>query len=47
MRKIYTLDNDYLFKKVFSNEEYLKQLLLDFFNVKCDKIFKYRISKDK
>ncbi|MCI9434328.1 MAG: Rpn family recombination-promoting nuclease/putative transposase [Bacilli bacterium] len=32
------LDNDRLFKKIFSNELYLKQLLLEFFNVKCDTI---------
>lgn len=38
MKKIYTLDNDHLFKKIFSNKNYLKQLLLDFFNVKCDTI---------
>ncbi len=36
--KIYTLKNDYLFKKIFSNELYLKQLLLQFFNVKCNTI---------
>ncbi|MCI9433983.1 MAG: Rpn family recombination-promoting nuclease/putative transposase [Bacilli bacterium] len=32
--QIYTLDNDYLFKKIFSQEKYLKHLLLNFFNVK-------------
>ncbi len=36
--KIYTLENDYLFKKIFSNELYLKQLLLDLFNVKVKNI---------
>lgn len=36
--KIYTLENDYLFKKIFSNQQYLKQLLLDFFDVKTNKI---------
>lgn len=38
MKRIYILDNDRLFKKIFSNELYLKQLLLEFFNVKCDTI---------
>lgn len=36
--KVYTLENDYLFKKIFSNERYLKQLLKDMFNVKTNKI---------
>ncbi len=35
---IYILDNDYLFKKIFRNELYLKKLLLDFFDVKARKI---------
>ncbi len=35
---IYILDNDYLFKKIFRNQEYLKKLLLDFFDVKARKI---------
>ncbi len=38
MTKIYTLENDYLFKKIFSNQEYLKQLLLDLFDIKTRKI---------
>ena len=36
--KLYTLENDYLFKKIFSNELYLKQLLLDLFDVKANNI---------
>ena len=36
--KIYTLENDYLFKKIFRSELYLKQLLRDMFNVKANKI---------
>ena len=36
--KLYTLENDYLFKKIFSNDDYLKQLLLDLFDVKANKI---------
>lgn len=36
--QIYMLDNDYLFKAVFKNPLYLKKLLLDFFNIKCDTI---------
>ena len=35
--KLYTLENDYLFKKIFSNQEYLKELLSDFFDVKAKK----------
>ena len=36
--KLYTLENDYLFKKIFSKEEYLKQLLFSFFDIKAKKI---------
>ncbi|MCI9435024.1 MAG: hypothetical protein HFI86_07145 [Bacilli bacterium] len=36
--KIYTLENDYLFKKIFRSELYLKQLLRNMFNVKANKI---------
>ncbi len=36
--KIYTLENDYLFKKIFSNQRYLKQLLIDLFDIKANKI---------
>ena len=36
--KLYTLENDYLFKKIFSNQEYLKRLLLDLFDVKAEKL---------
>ncbi len=36
--KFYTLENDYLFKKIFSNKLYLKQLLLDLFGVKAKSI---------
>ncbi len=38
MKKFYTLENDYLFKKIFSNKLYLKQLLLDLFDVKAKNI---------
>ena len=38
MNKIYTLTNDYLFKKIFREEKYLKKLLYDFFNIKANKI---------
>ncbi len=38
MKRFYTLENDYLFKKIFSNELYLKKLLLDFFNVEAGNI---------
>ncbi len=38
MPRIYTLENDYLFKKIFSNKKYLKQLLFDLFNVKANKM---------
>lgn len=38
MNKIYTLDNDYLFKKIFRNKLYLKKLLLDFFNIRAKEI---------
>ncbi len=38
MAKIYTLKNDYLFKKIFSNQEYLKKLLLDLFDIKAKKL---------
>lgn len=36
--KIYTLENDYLFKMIFSNQKYLKQLLFDLFDVTANKI---------
>ncbi len=36
--KIYTLTNDYLFKKVFSNKKFLKHLLFNFFDIKVDNI---------
>ena len=36
--KLYTLENDYLFKRIFSNQLYLKQLLLDLFDVRTNKI---------
>ncbi|MCI9433970.1 MAG: Rpn family recombination-promoting nuclease/putative transposase [Bacilli bacterium] len=36
--KIYTLDNDYLFKKTFSQERYLKHLLFNFFDIQACKI---------
>ncbi len=32
------MENDYLFKKIFSNQEYLKQLLFDLFDIKANKI---------
>ncbi len=38
MKQIYTLTNDYLFKKIFMKEKYLKLLLLDLFGVKANKI---------
>ena len=38
MKQIYTLTNDYLFKKIFTEEKYLKILLLDLFDVKANKI---------
>lgn len=36
--KIYTLTNDYLFKKIFREEKYLKKLLYVFFRIKAKKI---------
>ena len=36
--KIYNLTNDYLFRKIFMEEEYLKILLLNLFNVKVETI---------
>ncbi len=36
--ELYTLENDYLFKKMFSNQAYLKQLLLDLFDIKVKKL---------
>ncbi len=36
--KLFILDNDYLFKKIFSNQKYLKHLLLNFFNIKARKL---------
>ena len=36
--KFYNLSNDYLFKKIFTKEKYLKQLLFDLFEVKIDTI---------
>ena len=38
MKQIYTLTNDYLFKKIFTKEKYLKILLLDLFGVKANNI---------
>ena len=35
---IYNLSNDYLFKKIFTNDKYLKQLLLDLFEVNVNTI---------
>ena len=35
---VYALENDYLFKRIFSCELYLKQLLLDLFSVKAKNI---------
>ena len=35
---IYNLSNDYLFKKIFSKEKYLKKLLLDLFGVKVENL---------
>ena len=36
--EFYNLSNDYLFKKIFTKEKYLKQLLFDLFEVKIDTI---------
>ena len=36
--KYYNLSNDYLLKKIFTKEKYLKQLLFDLFEVKIDTI---------
>ncbi len=38
MSKLYTLENDYLFKRIFSNQKYLERLLFDLFDVKVNKI---------
>jgi predicted transposase/invertase (TIGR01784 family) len=38
LNKIYNLTNDYLFKKIFSNEKYLKYLLKEFFGMDVRKI---------
>ena len=38
MKLNYNLTNDYLFKLIFSNEEYLKYLLKVFFNYETIKI---------
>ena len=35
---LFILENDYLFKKIFSQERYLKHLLFNFFNIKAYKI---------
>lgn len=32
-KSIFTLKNDYLFKKIFSNQKYLKHLLFNFFDI--------------
>lgn len=38
LTNIYNLSNDYLFKQVFFNKKYLKELLFVFFNIKANNI---------
>ena len=38
LTNIYNLSNDYLFKQVFFNKRYLKELLFAFFNIKANNI---------